>query len=111
MTVPVPTGLGVLDGLLGGGIPRGASVILQGPQGEEKERIAWRFLRSGWEAGESAVVLLSSISPRTFRERLSALGVAVKELEESKRLVLVDWFSYREETVTDIQVEGSVLKV
>ena len=66
MTVAVPTGSGFLDGLLGGGIPRGASVILQGPSGEEKEGIAWKFLKEGWDRGEAAVVVLSSMSPRKF---------------------------------------------
>jgi len=111
MTVPVPTGSVFLDAMLGGGIPRGASVILQGPPGEEKETIAWRFLKEGWDRGESAIVAVASMSPRRLRERLVALGVDVKAVEESGRLVIIDWFSHREEPITDVVVEGSVLKV
>jgi len=111
MTVLAPTGSGFLDALIGGGIPRGASVILQGPPGEEKETIAWRFLKDGWDRGEAAIVALSSTSPRRFRERLAALGVDAKAVEGSGRLVIIDWFSHREEAITDVKDEGSVLKV
>jgi len=111
MTVPAPTGSDFLDALLGGGIPRGTSVILQGPPGEEKETIAWRFLKDGWDRGEAAIVALSSMSPRRFRERITALGIDVKALEDSGRLIVIDWFSHREEAVTDVKDEGSVLKV
>jgi KaiC/GvpD/RAD55 family RecA-like ATPase/photosystem II stability/assembly factor-like uncharacterized protein len=111
MTVPVPTGSRFLDELLGGGIPQGLAVILQGPAGEEKEAIAWRFMKEGLEGGKGAVVVLSSMSPRKFRERMAGLGVDVSEHEEAGRLVIVDWYSHFEETISDIQDEGSVLRV
>jgi len=60
--VRVRTGVEGFDPFVGGGLPEGASVILQGPSGTEKDLFGLQFLAEGLKSGESVVIVLSSES-------------------------------------------------
>jgi len=49
-------GLPVLDAMLGGGLPRGHSLLVAGPSGSGKSILAAAFLAAGVKAGEQGVV-------------------------------------------------------
>ena len=51
------TGIEGLDDMLGGGLPRGCSVLIAGPSGSGKSILAAQFLAAGALAGEAGVLL------------------------------------------------------
>jgi circadian clock protein KaiC len=69
-------GLGVdgLDALVGGGFPRGDSVLFLGPTGVGKTLLALHFLRAGVESGERCLHLTFQESPEQVRGKAAATG-------------------------------------
>ncbi len=51
------TGIAELDAMLGGGIPRGYSILVAGPSGSGKSTLAAKFLTEGVRDGETGVVV------------------------------------------------------
>lgn len=50
-----PTGIGVLDGMLGGGLPRRRATLITGGPGTGKSTLGMQFLQSGLAAGEDCL--------------------------------------------------------
>jgi len=73
----ITSGVAGFDGLVRGGFPLGASIVLQGPPGNEKDVFAYEFLAEGLRSGAAALIALSSTSPEQFLESLSKFGVDV----------------------------------
>ena len=93
-----------------GGLPVGSSVVLQGPPGQEKLRFALTFLAEGLRAGGSALVVTASQSPDAVVAELQSLGVNLVSVTNENRLRIVDWYSWSEETVHDIEERGIVIR-
>src|SRR5437870_12689355 len=93
-----------------GGLPVGSSVVLQGPPGQEKLRFALTFLAEGLRAGGSALVVTASQSPDAVVAELRSLGVNLDSVTNENRLRIVDWYSWSEETVHDIEERGIVIR-
>src|SRR5213596_3898049 len=96
--------------MVGGGLPVGSSVILQGPPGQEKLRFALTFLAEGLKSGGSGLVVVSSQSPDAVVADLRGLGVDLDAVTTENRLRIVDWYSWSEETILDIEEEGIVIR-
>src|SRR5436309_2713207 len=96
------TGISGFDAMVQGGLPAGSSVVLQGPPGQEKLRFALTFLAEGLKSGASGLVLISSQSPDAVLSDLRGLGVDIDAVTRENRLRIVDWYSWSEETVTDV---------
>src|SRR5881296_1442853 len=77
-----------------GGLPIGSSVVLQGPPGQEKLRF----------------VVTSSQSPDAVIAELRELGVNLESVTNESRLRVIDWYSWSEETVQDIEDRGIVIR-
>lgn len=79
-------GMGVpgLDDMLGGGLPRGYSLLVAGPSGSGKSVLAAAFLAEGARRGESGVIAAFERRPNPFYNR------ALAELIRSDRVALVD---------------------
>ena len=92
---------------LGDIIPRGCSLLVEGP-GDTKERCALGFLKDGLIAGENGIALIS-YSPEEFRKRMKAAGFDTANVEESGKLRILDWATFRERTVNDLEDEGPVM--
>ena len=107
----VSSGVPGFDALVQGGIPKAVAIVVQGPAGQEKDTFLFQFIVEGLSRGGAALVVLSSGSGETFRADLRSAGVDVDQAIEENRLKFVDWFSYNEEPVQDIQVEGPTFKV
>src|SRR5438034_907215 len=88
----------------------GSSVVLQGPPGQEKLRFALTFLAEGLRAGGSALVVTASQSPDAVVAELQSLGVNLVSVTNENRLRIVDWYSWSEETVHDIEERGIVIR-
>src|SRR5213594_3189595 len=93
-----------------GGLPIGSSVVLQGPPGQEKLRFALTFLAEGLKSGGSGLVVTSSQSPDAVIAELRELGVNLDSVTNENRLRGIDWYSWSEETVQDIEDRGIVIR-
>ena len=78
------TGVPDLDKMLGGGVPRGYSVLVAGPSGSGKSILAAAFLAEGARCGETGVIAVFEQHPGRSRDR--ALG----DLIDSGRVGLID---------------------
>jgi circadian clock protein KaiC len=78
------TGVAVLDDMLGGGLPRGYSLLVAGPSGSGKSILAATFLAEGVRCGESGVIAAFEPQPHRSRNRV------VADLIASGRVALVD---------------------
>jgi circadian clock protein KaiC len=67
---PALTGVAGLDEMLGGGVPRGYSVLVAGPSGSGKSILASSFLAEGVRNGETGVIAVFEQNPRRSRNRL-----------------------------------------
>src|SRR3989442_12820657 len=104
------TGVPGFDVMVGGGLPVGSSVVLQGPPGQEKLRFALTFLAEGLKSGGSGLVVTSSQSPDAVIAELRELGVNLDSVTNESRLRVIDWYSWSEETVQDIEDRGIVIR-
>jgi circadian clock protein KaiC len=60
------TGVVGLDGMLGGGIPAGYSVMVVGPSGSGKTSLGTQFIRDGINRGEPGVIAVFERSPEEY---------------------------------------------
>src|SRR5437870_9421348 len=93
-----------------GGLPEGSSVLLQGPPGQEKLRFALTFLAEGLKTGACGLIVISSHSPDSVLEELRNLGVNIDAVTKENRLRIVDWYSWSEEQVHDVEERGLILR-
>lgn len=79
-------GMGVphLDEMMGGGLPRGYSLLVAGPSGSGKSLLAQAFLAEGARRGETGVIAVFEQRPNRSRNRVLA------DLIQSGRVGLVD---------------------
>jgi circadian clock protein KaiC len=66
------TGVAALDGMLGGGLPRGYSLLVAGPSGSGKSILAAAFLAEGARVGETGVIAVFEQHPNRSRNRVVA---------------------------------------
>ncbi|HOX67250.1 MAG TPA: ATPase domain-containing protein [Burkholderiaceae bacterium] len=78
------TGVPGLDDMLGGGLPRGYSLLVAGPSGSGKSILAAAFLAEGNRLGETGVIAAFEQRPNRTRNPL------VADLIASGRVALVD---------------------
>ncbi len=78
------TGVVGLDDMMGGGIPRGYSLLIAGPSGSGKSILASAFLVEGDRAGETGVI--AALEDRPNRSR----GRAVSDLIDRGRIGVID---------------------
>jgi circadian clock protein KaiC len=77
-------GIPRLDEMLGGGLPRGYSLLVAGPSGSGKSILAAAFLAEGARVGETGVIAAFEQDPNRSRNRV------VADLIKSNRVGLVD---------------------
>ncbi len=82
--VRLSVGVPELDTMLGGGLPRGYSLLVAGPSGAGKSILAGAFLAEGARGGETGVI--AAFEQRPNRSR----GQAMVELIDSGRVGVID---------------------
>jgi circadian clock protein KaiC len=73
-----------LDDMMGGGLPRGFSLLIAGPSGSGKSLLAAAFLEEGARRGETGVI--AAFEQRVNRSR----GAAIEHLIETDRIGVVN---------------------
>jgi circadian clock protein KaiC len=80
---PLSMGVPGLDDMMGGGLPRGYSLLVAGPSGSGKSVLASHFLQEGARCGETSVIASFEQRPNLSRNR------AVSDLIDSGVVALV----------------------
>lgn len=75
----VPSGVGELDALLGGGLDGGTSTVLVGPSGTGKSTVAAHFVATVAARGERTAMFCFDESPTNLLIRASGLGIPLAE--------------------------------
>ena len=77
-------GVPLLDDMLGGGLPRGYSLLIAGPSGSGKSIMAVAFLAEGARSGETGVIAAFEQHPNRSRKR------RIADLIKNGQIALVD---------------------
>lgn len=74
----LPSGIGALDALLGGGLEKGTSTLFVGAPGTGKSSVAVQFAIAAAKRGESAALFIFDESVNTLRTRCAGLGMDIE---------------------------------
>jgi circadian clock protein KaiC len=85
-----PTGIEGLDNILGGGFPRGSTVLLTGSCGTGKTTLGLEYLVRGALVGERCLFLSVTEASEKIIENLSTFEFFDKKILEDKRLIFID---------------------
>lgn len=84
----VSSGTPELDALVGGALPWGTTTLLTGPAGSGKSTLASQYVSCALEDGHRVAVFLFEERRRTFMARAEALGMPLREAEQSGRVTI-----------------------
>lgn len=84
----VSTGVSGVDEMLGGGVPRGYSVLIAGPSGSGKTVLAGQFIAEGIKRGEPGVIAVFEKRPAGYLQTTS-LGRDLAQMVEDGHLAIV----------------------
>ena len=76
----VSIGVPAVDEMMGGGIPRGDSVLVTGPSGSGKSVLATHFIAEGGARGEPGVLVVFEEHPKEYVHRARGLGFPLREM-------------------------------
>lgn len=82
------SGIAGIDAMLGGGVERGTSTLIQGAAGTGKSSIAGIFAAEAANRGECAALFIFDESANTLLKRMDGLGVRFSEHIESGRILV-----------------------
>lgn len=83
----IPTGIEGLDEIMGGGFPKGRSILICGSAGCGKSLMALQFLIRGiMDHDEPAVLMTFEETPEDVAQNVSSLGIDIKKLTDDKKL-------------------------
>jgi circadian clock protein KaiC len=82
----LPSGIGELDKLFGGGVSRGSTSLFMGPAGSGKSTIATKFLASAAERGERGLMFTTDETVETVMIRCRGLGIPLEEYLKKKMI-------------------------
>lgn len=106
----IPTGVEILDKMLGGGLPKGSNILLIGPLGRGKSTFARRFIAEGLSQGEKCLFVAVDDDPILVRSELKKMTRKVSaELENNNALRFVDaytWTSAEKRPQEKYRIEG-----
>ena len=78
----MPTGVGALDALMGGGIERSTSTLIVGAPGTGKSSLAAQFVACTAQRGENAAMFIFDESVETLLSRSDSLGISLRQSYE-----------------------------
>ena len=91
----VSSGVKGLDDILGGGFPRGRTILVVGSPGSGKTILAIQFLRAGAAAGERSIYVAFDERPEQVKENVSAFGWDLDRVEAEGKIMFVDATPFR----------------
>lgn len=86
----VKTGVEGLDRILGGGVPKGSSVLVTGGTGTGKTTLSMQFLMEGLRNGENCLLVTCEEEPRRLYEEMKQLGWDFEKYEKEGKLIVID---------------------
>ncbi|MCX8170732.1 MAG: AAA family ATPase [Candidatus Bathyarchaeota archaeon] len=99
----VPSGVGGLDKIIGGGFPRGSLIVLAGNPGTGKTILSACFLYHGAvNYGERGIYVSFAESRKSFFGNMLSLGLDFEVLEREGRFRFLDMLTVREEAVQNV---------
>lgn len=104
----VKTGISGLDAILGGGIPRGNIILIEGAIGTGKTTMGTEFVYHGArEFDEPGVIVVFEVSPEKLARDAAGLGWDLGALERSQKLKII--YTTREVFRQELQQADSLL--
>jgi circadian clock protein KaiC len=104
----VKTGIGGLDSVLSGGIPRSNVILLEGPIGAGKTTLGVEFVYRGASLfGEPGIIVLFEVSPEKLVRDAAGLGWDLPALERQRKLKII--FTTRQVFRQELQQADSLL--
>ncbi len=91
----VSSGVKGLDEILGGGFPKGRTILVVGSPGSGKTILAIQFLKAGAANGERSIYVTFDEKPEQVKEEVSAFGWDLDRLEGEGKLMFVDATPFR----------------
>jgi KaiC/GvpD/RAD55 family RecA-like ATPase len=104
----VSSGVKGLDEILGGGFPKGRTVLVVGSPGSGKTILAIQFLRAGAIAGERSIYITFDERPEQVKENVSSFGWDLDKLEAEGKILFVDATPFRRMKTIPARYEGRV---
>ncbi|MHA1710900.1 MAG: ATPase domain-containing protein [Candidatus Freyarchaeota archaeon] len=86
----VKTGIERFDEIIGGGFPKGATVLVTGGTGTGKTTFAIQFLVEGLKNGENGLLITCEEEPDRLYREMEQFGWDLKKFEEEGKLVVID---------------------
>lgn len=86
-------GIPTLDLALGGGIPRGSTILIEDEVGVEPAPLIMKFITEGLRKGEYGYLVSTEHPFEYYSGLLSALGVNPDIIVETRRLLYIDAFT------------------
>lgn len=83
-----PIGIEGIDELLGGGLPRGSTTVIQGGTGTGKTLISLQFLAEGARRGEKGILFTLEETPDQLRSHALSLGWDLAAFEAEDKLII-----------------------
>jgi KaiC/GvpD/RAD55 family RecA-like ATPase len=84
------TGIKGFDELVGGGLPRGRTILLTGSGGTGKTIFGMQFLYNGVLNGEPGVYLTLEENPENIRQEMAVFGMDIPKAEKTGKLAIID---------------------
>jgi circadian clock protein KaiC len=84
------TGIPGLDELMGGGIPKGDSLVLAGPTGTGKTTFALQFVAAGLAAGGAVVIAIFEEHPDAYLERANSIDIDLTAALKAGKLRIIN---------------------
>jgi circadian clock protein KaiC len=84
----IPSGIGELDTLLGGGLNAGTSTLIMGPAGTGKSTLSLLYAASAADSGHRVYFVAFDEDLAIMRERLQGLGIDIDHLLTTGNLVV-----------------------
>ena len=104
----VKTGVTGLDSILGGGIPRGNVIVVEGPAGSGKTTLGLEYIyRGAAEFNEPGLIVLFEVSPLKVIRDASQFGWDLSELERQGKIKII--FTTRSVLQQELQQADSLL--
>ncbi len=100
-----PLGIGNLDSLLGGGVPCGSTILVEGPPGSGKTSFAAKFIYEGALKGEKGVYVSFVEGRSSFYSFMKSLGMDFYKLEKEGMVTFIEAIPLHNEEAARLIIE------
>lgn len=90
----VPTGVDMLDGIIGGGFRHGKNYLLSGETGTGKTIFGLQFLMKGFELGEGGLYVTVDEKPSDVIEDANSFGFDLEKKMDQNKVLILDYSSH-----------------